>query len=923
MRILYVIGKSQYDSTAVFMIQMADRMIECGWQVTILDGRNEKEYATQREIVTGEKYDVIFTINGMLLEQNSSLGKLLLQNGEVLYCTYLMDHPMIHYDRLMNQYPNTFVLSPDRSHVQFMDRYMKNIYAEAFLPHGGCEGRNCIPYSERKYDVTFMGSYSDPVENDKNFDNYPSQMADLMRDMVRRLLKKPDMVIEDALFQSLETAGVLLREEEFAQILSEFREVDRYVRTYFRDQVIRVLVENGIAVDVFGDGWDRFKTDHKEYLKVHSAVKYDESLTVVGNSRISLNIMPWFKDGSHDRVFSAMMCGAVCLTDGSGYLMEELREEENVFFYSLRGLKYLPAKVRRILQDPVKGAEIAENGRRLALQRHTWASRAEEVMEYLQQILDNDGYQEKEKDDTFRKEIIIPQKELIREIDKIISQLHRQEYLYAMRGMNGILDEISNLLPAYKKWEESVPDQRVLLAILQSLVDAQAQKDYVLLADVLQFRLVKFFTQIQEEYMLHNPITEKLREGYRIEYTSSGENTMAAASSEGWVYLHSNGDPYQEASELSSVWFDREHFEYVVFGLGLGYHIQALLDIDEAITVTVLEPDEYVIQMAHRYGLADRNEWAERVQIIWDADFQALTKISASLRDTQQVVVYYPSLCVVKNEYYKQQLEEYFIEYSSAKTQEIRLIGNFVKNQDLFGHEVTELAEKFYGRTVYIIAAGPSLDKNMMELKQVKENDIILSTGTVFKKLLGAGIIPDYVIITDGGSFTYSQTANLTENKVPLLYLSTVYHKILQEYPGETYLICQEGFQKSEQYASQMQYPVYDTGGSVTTTALEIAIRLQCRKIVFAGLDLAYTDAHNHASGTADVRGQAMGNMLVKDINGNDIPTAKNLNLYQKWIERRIQKEDASGIEFIDATQGGARIQGTIIKNLRDVIAES
>ena len=916
MRILYVIGKSQYDSTAVFMMQMAERMMECGWQVTILDGRNEKEYAAQREIVIGEKYDVIFTINGMLLEQNSSLGKLLLQEGEVLYCTYLMDHPMIHYDRLMNQYPDIFVLSPDRDHVRFLDQFMKHIYAEAFLPHGGCKSGESIPYTDRRYDITFMGSYSRPEDNYKKFDRYPPKMAALMRDTAQRMLNTPDMTIENALLQSLKAEGILPKEEEFVQTLSEFREVDRYVRSYFRDQVIRVLVDNGITVDVFGDGWERFITDHEKCLRIHPAVGYEKSLNIVSDSKISLNIMPWFKDGSHDRVFSAMLCGAVCLTDSSRYLNEELREEENVFFYSLRGLKYLPMKVRRILRDTEESAKIAENGRQLAMQRHTWDSRAEEVMEYLQQLVggSDDGQ------DTFRQEIIIPQSELIKEIDRIILYLHRQEYLYAMRGINSILDRIGNLLPLYEKWKAYIPEQNALLGILQNLVEAQDAKDYVLLADILELQLMAFIKQIQEEYALGHPIPQSLREGYRIEYTSSGANTMAVCSGEKWIYLHSNGDPYREAEELAASWFDREHFEYVVFGLGLGYHIQALLDIDETITVTVLEPDEYVIQMAIEYGQAACLEWTERVEIICDTDFHALTDIARSLKDTQQFVVYYPSLCVMKNEYYKRQLEEYFISYSSAKTQEIRLIGNYVKNQQFFGHEVTELADRFGGKTIYIIAAGPSLDHNMMELKNVSENDIILSTGTVLKKLLKAGILPDYVIITDGGSFTYSQTAGLTENRVPLLYLSTVYDKILQEYPGDTYLICQEGFRKSEQYASQMQYPVYDTGGSVTTTALEIAIRLHCKRVVFAGLDLAYTEHHNHASETADVREQVEGNMMVKDIYGKDIPTAKNLNLYQKWIERRIQKEDAAEIEFIDATQGGARIKGTIIRDLRDVI---
>ena len=60
--------------------------------------------------------------------------------------------------------------------------------------------------------------------------------------------------------------------------------------------------------------------------------------------------------------------------------------------------------------------------------------------------------------------------------------------------------------------------------------------------------------------------------------------------------------------------------------------------------------------------------------------------------------------------------------------------------------------------------------------------------------------------------------------------------------------------------------------------------------------------------------------MVVKDIYGHDITTAKNLNLYRKWIEQRIQKADAAEMEFIDATQGGAQIKGTTIRELHEVI---
>ncbi len=400
--------------------------------------------------------------------------------------------------------------------------------------------------------------------------------------------------------------------------------------------------------------------------------------------------------------------------------------------------------------------------------------------------------------------------------------------------------------------------------------------------------------------------------------TSSGEYTLAVEGKEGWKYLHSNGKPYEEARHLAKSWFDGEHFDYVVYGLGLGYHIAALLQIDAAIRVKVLEADANIIYLAENYGGVRAWKDSGRLEIIEDPNFTELVRITNNL-DGECFVIHYPSMALVRNIHYRNELEHYFIEYSSAQTQITRLMGNFVRNQKYFGREVTELREQFEERTAYIIAAGPSLDKNMEELKQLSGKKIMVSTGTVLKKLLKEGIRPDYVIVTDAGAATYVQTKDLEETGVPLLYLPTVYERVLAEYPGETYLVCQSGFKKSEQYAWEQGYPLYETGGSVTTTALDICIRLGCRRIVFVGLDLAYTGNRNHAADTAYSRAVSQGELFVTDIYGEQVATGKNLDIYRRWIEKRISREDTAGIEFIDATEGGAKIEGTRIMKLKDV----
>lgn len=926
LRVLFVIGTSQYDSTMLFMKEMAEEMKAGGYDITVLDVNDRADYEKKRTSLKSE-YDVIFTVNGMILEQDSTLGGELLQGEDTLYCTYLMDHPMIHLERLKSCYPRILVLSPDRDHVQFVDQYMKNIWCAGFLPHAGCAGSFVKKWKERSTDLSFFGSYVSPKVVWEHFADYPQAMCELMREVSQELIRQSHLTLESVLSESLKNRGIQAGREEFLEMMGEFWQVDRYVRCYFRDQVIRVLVESGITVDVYGDGWDQFETTGKEFLKVHTAVSFQEALEITGNSKISLNVMPWFKDGSHDRVFTAMLNGAICLTDGSEYLSEIGKEEENIYFYSLKGLKYLPAKVRRILSDTAHSEEVALAGKALAEEYHTWRSRAWEVLDYWEQLAGMEaGEQENSRTvEEFQElqALIRKNGELLRIIQQTVGYFRRQEYLYAMRRVTDIIDMLSQLLPEYAKWQEYFNQQEVLIdlsimgGMMEEILKAGQGGDHIWLADLLELSLRPFIVSLQEYYGGRQVAPETGLSGYRLEYTSCGMYTLATEGEKSWMYLHTNGDVWREAEMLADSWFEKGIFRYVVYGLGLGYHIQALLDIDETVTVTVLEPDANMIALEREYGVSVA--WGNRVEIRHDPKFAHLVKVADQLSSEERFVVHYPSMQRIESEFYRKQLEDYFIQYSSAKTQLTRLQGNFVRNRNGFDREVSELREHFAGKTLYIIAAGPSLDRNIQELKKIGDRGIVLATGTVLKKLLKEGIQPDYAIIIDGGRATHSQILEAERCQVPLLYMATVYHRIPAEYQGEKYVIFQKDFEYSESYAEEKGYPLFQSGGSVTTTALDIGIQFGCSRIVFVGLDLAYTDDKDHASDTALVRSvEQDGTILVEDIHGNMVRTVRNLNLYREWIEKRITGEEE--IEFIDATEGGARIQGTKIRKLSEVI---
>ena len=152
--------------------------------------------------------------------------------------------------------------------------------------------------------------------------------------------------------------------------------IDLYVRHYFRGEVVKTLVDSGLKVHCFGAGWDHLDCRHPENIVNGNVLDSLGCLQQISRSRISLNVMPWFKDGAHDRVFNSMLNGAVCVSDGSKYMDEILRDGKDYIKYDLDRLAELPEKIRELLVDRDRWEDIVKNGYNKAVNGHTWADRA-------------------------------------------------------------------------------------------------------------------------------------------------------------------------------------------------------------------------------------------------------------------------------------------------------------------------------------------------------------------------------------------------------------------------------------------------------------------------------------------------------------------------------------------------------------------
>lgn len=525
------------------------------------------------------------------------------------------------------------------------------------------------------------------------------------------------------------------------------------------------------------------------------------------------------------------------------------------------------------------------------------------------------------------KQIFYENQEIIQLIDLAIRNFHVQNFDKGLRIGNVILKKFGNLVSQYAENADKLNetglveiDPQQINNMLMDILNAQQNTDYVLLPDLYHLELAPFIGAVQQA--VFELVLEELPqdEMYSVEYCTNGEFTLAKQAEDKRLYLHSNHKPMLAAYDLAKSWYKQDKSKYIIFGFGLGYHAYQLGELDETLEIIVFEADEKVIQLSETYGMKKQFLANPKHKLIHDKEQSKLLNELSTLTEEGSFVIHYPSLQLMESNDIKVKLENYFIQYSSVENQASLMIGNFRENQTNVPHTVYELSDSWKGKTAYIVAAGPSLDYNFQQLKQVKkENSIIIAVGTVFRKMVKEQIPIDYVVISDANERVRKQIDGIEEQQIPLLLLSTTNYRFGRDYQGPKYLIYQDDFVLAEEAAQKQNGFKCKVGGSVSTVAMDLAIKMGCKKIITLGLDLAYTNNYVHATDTSRRNISDVKNLrIIEDINGKEVYTTCSMDKYREWIEKHI--ENIRDVEFYNATEGGANIKGMKNVKLQDVI---
>jgi hypothetical protein len=248
---------------------------------------------------------------------------------------------------------------------------------------------------------------------------------------------------------------------------------------------------------------------------------------------------------------------------------------------------------------------------------------------------------------------------------------------------------------------------------------------------------------------------------------------------------------------------------------------------------------------------------------------------------------------------------------------------------------VETLTGKAAGYPAIVVAAGPSLSRNIDQLKELRSRAVIIAVQTVLKPLLARGIPPHFVASLDyhaisaqffEGIEDFGETALVAEPKVAW--------PVIETFRGRTHVLHSEFLSNLLREAGPARGRLR-AGSTVAQLCYYLAEHLGCDPIILVGQDLSFTEGLFYPPGTQIenvwrpelgrfctvemkqweriVRRRA-GLHVVKDIHGRNVYTDDQMFSYAEQFQSDFA---ASPRRVIHATEGGMRLESTEVMTLR------
>ncbi len=255
---------------------------------------------------------------------------------------------------------------------------------------------------------------------------------------------------------------------------------------------------------------------------------------------------------------------------------------------------------------------------------------------------------------------------------------------------------------------------------------------------------------------------------------------------------------------------------------------------------------------------------------------------------------------------------------------------------------IAALRGRFAKKPCVLVSPGPSLDKNIALLAELKGKALIVSGTHVMGALQKAGVTPDILMAADAGDLERHLVDVDLTGVSACAVAATCRDAMFRLDVPHTFTFAGNGQADHWIYEQVGESARLETGGSVACSAFSLALELGCDPIALVGQDLSFPDGRYYAAGSVDgdarvelqedggfylrkpVGATGIGSRLedgslrfTKDQQSFEVPgygggvvrTSTTFFTFLRWFET-ITSDVREHTLVLNCTEGGARIPG-------------
>lgn len=319
--------------------------------------------------------------------------------------------------------------------------------------------------------------------------------------------------------------------------------------------------------------------------------------------------------------------------------------------------------------------------------------------------------------------------------------------------------------------------------------------------------------------------------------------------------LHSSYDPVREARREVEALVADDPALVVILGCGLGYAIDAALELLPRAKIVAVEAEPAIHEAARAARrlpeserltwMIGRNEKANFTALTWALDSASATSIRYLPRLAELDPDFYASIVALAGKAVAMHIESLRSTFSFGRLwweNSVRNWRRWATNPDVAGWFGAHR-----GQPVFVLAAGPSL-QDALPLLARGEGGIRFVVDTAYQIVARSRIRIDAVFAIDGQKTTLR---HFDDRPPARLVAAPVIPPALWAMAGESLLMSLAGAH-FQWFDETLGLPVarLKSGGSVTTFAFDLARRMGAEPIVLFGADFAHRGGRTHTGGT-------------------------------------------------------------------------